>query len=80
MPRRKKAHEPSDTLRALQEIAKKDPHSLKPPTSGITSSSEALRDRLDRFFLECAARAREIADNFGVQAQDVLRDLARRIR
>lgn len=81
MTRRKKPHQPSDTLRAIQHIAKKQPERLHPnPTdSGMVSSAEAMRGQLDEFYAHAESYARAIADHFGVQPIDVLRDLARRI-
>lgn len=68
---------PAKKLRTLQQIAKRrDTHTEKPPTDGITSSADALEDTL----IEIEARIFHTASTFHVTPADIIRHLDKRIR
>jgi len=67
----------TDTLRAVQKIAKQPMVSQeqKPPVDGITSSAHALGQDIERLMLQTL----HVATTYHVLAIDVLREIKRRL-
>jgi uncharacterized protein YunC (DUF1805 family) len=79
--RKRREEQPSDTLKKLQQIARKEARSKAPaPVQGIVGSAQLLAMQIEQLCNTVSMMAEGLGVQFGVQRRDVLEELMRRIR